>query len=178
MVKADISYFSKWQFNIGWEDQSAHPRSPPLWLIISPWRGKFYALSELFFIFVLTMTHFSDRLSDGAIIFILVRHMHVWILFISPPPLSQNSVIEKHLPTTINYIQIKLQCVPKIGVARCFKTRLFPRMFSSQTCFPYHLSIFTQIHSHSLSPYEPFPNPTVHSLLENHSLVMPIKPVN
>ena len=106
------------------------------------------------------MTHFSDRLSDGAIIFILVRHMHVWILFISPPPLSQNSVIEKHLPTTINYIQIKLQCIPKIGVARCFKTHLFPRMFTSQTCFPYYLSIFTQIHSLSLS------------LLMNHFLIL------
>ena len=26
--------------------------------------------------------------------------------------------------------------------------------------------------------YEPFPNPTVHSLLENYCLVMPIKPLN
>ena len=145
MVKADISYFSKWQFNIGWEDQSAHPRSPPLWLIISPWRGKFYALSELFFIFVLTITHFSDRLSDGAIIFKLVRHMHVWILFISPPPLSQNSVIEKHLPTTINYIQIKLQCVPKIGVARCFKHVYFQGCLAHKLVF---LTIYQYLHKY------------------------------
>ena len=42
-------------------------------------RGKFYAHSVLFFIVVLTMTHFSDKLSDGAIIIKLVRNVHVWM---------------------------------------------------------------------------------------------------
>ena len=44
--------------------------------------GKFYAHSVLFFIVVLTMTHFSDKLSDGAIIIKLVRNVHVWILIV------------------------------------------------------------------------------------------------
>ena len=44
-------------------------------------RGKFYALSVLFLIFVFTsMTHFSERLSDGATIFKHVRHVNMWIL--------------------------------------------------------------------------------------------------
>ena len=45
-------------------------------------RGKFYAHSMLFFIVVLTMTHFSDKLYDGAIIIKLVRNVHVWILIV------------------------------------------------------------------------------------------------
>ena len=69
------------------------------------------------------------------------------IFFIGPP--SPKSAVEKHLPKNIKYIQIER--VPKIGMARCFKTCLFSRMFSSQTCFPIDLSIFTQIHLYSLS---------------------------
>ena len=45
-------------------------------------RGKFYAHSVLFFIVVLTMTHFSDKLSDEAIIIKLVRNVYVWILIV------------------------------------------------------------------------------------------------
>ena len=85
--------------------------------------------------------------------------MHVWILFISPTPLSQNSVIEKHLPTTIKYIQIELQRVPKIGVARCFKTRLFQGCLAHKLVF---LSIYQYLHIHSLSL----------SLLMNHFLIL------
>lgn len=43
---------------------------------------KFYALSVLFFVVVLTMTHFSDKLSNGAIIIKLVRNVYVWILIV------------------------------------------------------------------------------------------------
>ena len=40
------------------------------------------------------------------------------------------------------------------------------------------INIYTNTFIFSKAAYEPFPNPTVHSLLENYGLVMPIKPLN